>query len=281
MSIDIYFYSGTGNSLFVARELQQRLPDSRLLPIAYQLRQGPARCEAEVLGLVFPLHGLTLPVPVTRFLRGLDPGKARYIFAIVTRGGSVCYAFEKLERLLKKKKRELDASFIITMFNNDPKLAAFQEVDAEEVALMEKSVAERLDAIKEVILKRAPYQESTEGVSFRLIQPLRFIMERLVLLGMMFVAVDGGKNYFYAEDGCTGCGTCARVCPSGKISMVDNTPVWQKKVKCHFCYACLNFCPEKVVQIKSQWFMKSHTPEHGRYSHPWAGAKDIAEQKSH
>jgi flavodoxin len=33
MSTAIYYFSGTGNSLHVARELQQRLPESRLIPI--------------------------------------------------------------------------------------------------------------------------------------------------------------------------------------------------------------------------------------------------------
>ena len=33
MSTEIYYFSGTGNSLFIAKELQKRLPDSMLIPI--------------------------------------------------------------------------------------------------------------------------------------------------------------------------------------------------------------------------------------------------------
>jgi len=33
MSTEIYYFSGTGNSLFIARELQRRLPGSELIPI--------------------------------------------------------------------------------------------------------------------------------------------------------------------------------------------------------------------------------------------------------
>ena len=39
MSMEIYYFSGTGNSLYVARELQKRIPDARLMPIVGLLRK--------------------------------------------------------------------------------------------------------------------------------------------------------------------------------------------------------------------------------------------------
>ena len=33
MSIEIYYFSGTGNSLHVAQQLRKRLPDCTLIPI--------------------------------------------------------------------------------------------------------------------------------------------------------------------------------------------------------------------------------------------------------
>jgi Pyruvate/2-oxoacid:ferredoxin oxidoreductase delta subunit len=62
--------------------------------------------------------------------------------------------------------------------------------------------------------------------------------------------------------------------------MVSEKPVWQKEVDCYGCFACLNFCPEQSVQIKSTWYLKSHTNENGRYHHPEITAKDIAGQKT-
>jgi ferredoxin len=104
-------------------------------------------------------------------------------------------------------------------------------------------------------------------------------MERLVRFGVLFAEYDGAKNYFFADSKCVGCGTCEKVCLSNKIKMVDKKPVWKKNVKCYMCYACLNFCPEQSVQIKSKWYMKSYTGEKGRYLHPYATARDIARQK--
>ena len=39
MNTEIYYFSGTGNSLFIAKEAQKRIPDSEILPIACLLAE--------------------------------------------------------------------------------------------------------------------------------------------------------------------------------------------------------------------------------------------------
>lgn len=89
----------------------------------------------------------------------------------------------------------------------------------------------------------------------------------------------GGVNYFYADSRCIGCGICEKVCLSKKIKMNDKKPIWQKKVLCYMCFACLNFCPEKSIQVEDIPGVKSYTKENGRYPHPYASVKDISAQK--
>ena len=90
---------------------------------------------------------------------------------------------------------------------------------------------------------------------------------------------NGARNYFTADENSIGCGTCEKVCLSGKVKMVNKKPVWDNKIKCYFCYACINYCPKEASQIKTKWYMRSYTKEQGRYSHPYATAKEIAKQK--
>jgi hypothetical protein len=89
MSIDLYYFSGSGNTLFVAKQLNERLPDSRLIPIVGLLSNTNVETDATSIGIISPLHGMTLPVPVDQFLRKLCVGSAKYIFAITTRGGTI------------------------------------------------------------------------------------------------------------------------------------------------------------------------------------------------
>nr|WP_231551393.1 hypothetical protein [Methanobacterium sp. SMA-27] len=61
--------------------------------------------------------------------------------------------------------------------------------------------------------------------------------------------------------------------------MINGKPNWQKDVQCFSCHACLNYCPEQAVQIKSTRLLKSYTDKNERYPHPYATDDDLAGQK--
>ena len=62
-------------------------------------------------------------------------------------------------------------------------------------------------------------------------------------------------------DKCVGCGTCAEVCPTNTIRMVNGIPIWEGDA-CTQCLACLNRCPQEASQ-----FGKS-TVKRRRYLNP-------------
>jgi ferredoxin len=278
--IEIYYFSGTGNSLHVAKELQKQIPNSSLEPIVSYLKKDVAVAKGETVGFVFPIHGMTVPIPVRKLIKEIDLRSTKYIFAVATRGGTKCFAANVIEKILKKKGKKLNSFFILTIANNDPKLGYFEIPTKKEIAQIDSKIQNRIKSIKEIIINREKYRKKdTNGVSFPFIKPIRFLLERLILIGMKYAEHQGGKDYFYSDSKCTGCEICQKVCLSGMIKMVKDKPLWQKNIKCYFCYACLNYCPVQSVQIKSSWYMKSYTKKKGRYPHPFAKASDIARQK--
>ena len=50
------------------------------------------------------------------------------------------------------------------------------------------------------------------------------------------------------KEKCVGCGTCAKVCPNGAISMENGKPE-MKKDACTFYGKCVNFCPIGIREI--------------------------------
>ena len=165
------------------------------------------------------------------------------------------------------------------MGGNDPKLNVFTVPTKDELGALEKNVLQKLKKIQKIILNKESYHDDDKsGVTFSRSRVLNYILERLIPL-MTHLITPMIKKYFYADSKCTGCGICEKVCPSQKIKMDDNKPVWQRNVDCYLCYACLNYCPSKAIQIYSKFWMKSYTTEKGRYPHPYATVKDIAEQK--
>ena len=55
MKTTIYFYTGTGNSLWTARKLADPVDQSELVPLKRNSDES-LQCDSERIGLVFPVH---------------------------------------------------------------------------------------------------------------------------------------------------------------------------------------------------------------------------------
>jgi menaquinone-dependent protoporphyrinogen IX oxidase len=60
MRIEIYFFSGTGNSLQIAKDIANRI-DASLVPIASLIDQESIQTDATAIGIVFPVYYGDLP----------------------------------------------------------------------------------------------------------------------------------------------------------------------------------------------------------------------------
>ena len=52
----------------------------------------------------------------------------------------------------------------------------------------------------------------------------------------------------YDPGKCTGCGSCASVCPVGALAMKDGIPCLNREL-CTLCGKCVNFCPAGIREI--------------------------------
>jgi formate hydrogenlyase subunit 6/NADH:ubiquinone oxidoreductase subunit I len=281
MCTEIYYFSGTGNSLFVARELARRIPDATLIPMVGLLGKKTIQTRGERVGLVFPVHASTLSTAVKVFVQKLDMRKSDYIFSIATRHGTEFHGFEKIDRLLKRKGGRLSARFIIDMYGNDPHRDTYKPPEEADILAFEKVALEKLDAMKDIVMAKAERPaENAPGAVKTAPRPIKSILIEKIAHGRKAVSEHvGGGNYFYCDDSCIGCGICEKVCLSKKITLRDRKPVWDKGTACYSCFACINFCPKESIQIRDIPGIKSYSRKNGRYSHPYATASVIAEQK--
>ena len=283
MSTEIYYFSGTGNSLHVAKELQQRLPAAALTPIVRLLPQDSIRASADTVGFVFPNFCLTMPIPLYKFLQKMDLSSASYIFAICTRGGSPSQAFDYINATLKRQGKKLHAQLNVTMPWNHPtgKENLAGTSTAERIGRLEALMHGKLDGFAKLVAARQEYLPADTDADYGLSSGIK-VFDRLVSksLNYKFHQYMYQKLVrFYSDERCRGCGTCEKVCVSGKIEMVDGHPSWKPQVDCYACFACINFCPQQAIQVQSRFPISSYTRINGRYHHPSVSYKDIAEQR--
>jgi len=275
----IFYFSGTGNSLFIAKRLKENLENSELMPIVKFLSKKNREIESCTLILVFPVHALTIPLPVRSFLKKMNFKKVKYFACVATRLGTYFNDFKRIERYTYPKK--VDSQFIINMGDNDIKKKNYRKPskdklkELEDIALKELSQAIEIIQNKKIykpkdihFLEPLPYGDYRDKIAWWFIPKL-----------MTFSKIIGGVNYFYTNSKCNNCGICSIICTSGKISMKDKIPVWDKNILCYMCYACVNFCPKEAIDIKSIIWVKSYSHENERYSHPYTKVSDIQNQK--
>lgn len=270
----IYYLSGTGNSLYLARELQKRIPNADLRPIVGAINRQELTAAADNIGIVFPIHHCTVPKVILDFIKALDFAGVRYVFAIATRCGCPNRpVIGKLEKSLAGKGRKLDLFAMINMPSNDPKFSGWKPATDQEISKFHAEAQKEMELLQEKIITQTAFREEDKGI----LLPMPAILEYVGALADQLTAGNG--DAFFMEEKCNGCGICEQVCLSGRIKLVENKPVWQKGKACYNCYACINFCPAVVIQIKASPVLKIDTSVNGRYHHPNVVIGDIAGQK--
>jgi ferredoxin len=264
MKTIIYYFTGTGNSLAAARKIATALGETELVPIA-SLKGTPRRIvpAADRVGIVCPVYDAGLPIIVKEFVEKLDIGAVPYTFGIVTMGGTGISALHQLSGILMRGcRKKLDAAFAIKMPGNFPPVGV--PPAGKKIEEILHSADEQLVAIAVMIDK---------GLA---VPPAFSLLSRLLhaaMYGMFVKNVRRMDTSFSVEETCTSCGTCAKVCPVGNISMVNDRPVWQHH--CELCCACLHFCPIEAIQLNTMQGTKGR----GRYRHPDLKAEDMEAQR--
>jgi formate hydrogenlyase subunit 6/NADH:ubiquinone oxidoreductase subunit I len=261
MRATIYYFTGTGNSLAIARQLAAALGETTLVPIPRALEsKKPIRAPKGAVGFSFPVYCAGLPKMVARFAEIVSLADADYLFCACTMGGTgATGAFAELDRILARQRRKLDACFGFVMpsnFIDEHDIAGRAEQQALFAGAAEK-VKEAAAAIREY--RRTRDTEHGFRVLFlRMAHPF-FIRQ-----------TSTWDKRFSVDDTCTGCTACEKICPAANIVMQDQRPVWLHR--CEMCYACVNFCPKKSIQTGDK------SRQRGRYRHPDVTVRDMLEQ---
>ena len=136
----ILYFTGTGNCLYVARELADE--HTELLSIPQLVKQGRYTFEADEIGIVYPVYGHMPPNMVREFIKKARL-EAGYKFAILTYGNRKCSSVEIWDDVSRKAGCPFD--YITTMIMVDNWLPNF---DMNEQIKIDKHIPESLERIR-------------------------------------------------------------------------------------------------------------------------------------
>lgn len=247
----IFYFSGTGNSYYVAKSLAAKLGDT-IMSIAeavenenytYQLGKN------EAVGFVYPIHAWIPPKIVLSFAEklSLSSNTTPYVYSIFTFAGVNEGAWKSLSHHLKKANISLKGDYHILMPGNY--LLGVNKLSEEEITSRIETADLKIEKISLSIQKQeANYIKKSYS----------FLKHHVV--NKLF-QMTANHTPFMVNNNCVGCAKCIKACSLGALSLHEHKPVQNAKL-CIQCMGCINRCPVEAIDFSKK------TKGKKRYVHP-------------
>ena len=255
----IFYFTATGNSLYVARSLSQDL-----VSIPQAMKAQLFDYEADEIGLVYPVYLHTPPAMVFEFLEKAHL-KANYFFAVPTYGKRKCNAAEIIDTV--GKRYGINFNYIRPILMVDNFLPGF---DMNEEIKLDKHVEENLAVIQADLEKQLNYhdpvtQEERDQHNARLQDPNAEPGP---------VTLDSSHAYTVDESKCVQCGNCVQVCPRGNWKLTETKAV--NSGTCDLCMSCIHNCAHFAITL----LMGHEVNPNARYRNEHISLNDLKRSNS-
>lgn len=239
----IFYFSSTGNSLYVSKRLKEKIQGSEIISITKALKENKLDfTDEKEVGFVFPVHSFGLPIVVRDFIKKIKLSESCYVFAIqVTGGGTSKASFEDINSLLGNNLR-LTTVYEVKYISNYIRAGR----DATKDRAME-AFYKAEDEIEKAIVKINNKENNSNDIKGEISHKL---------IHKMWINLYKNKDKaFNVNESCIGCGICEKICPVENINIIDKKPIWNGN--CVDCMACINNCPKKSINIGNKTKTKS------------------------
>lgn len=254
----IFYFTGTGNSLWAAKEIG-KIINQPIENIIKHKDKEKVCCNDDILGFVFPTYMGDLPWIVKEFLMKLNIKSDCYAFVVMTSNhGESGISFKSLDQALSCNGAHLSAGFDLQMPGN-----CLISTEAENKERLINAPERLRSIIKSVRERETNFTSDRTSPKEDFITASYFYgehsLKRLTLM----------KNFSVTKS-CNGCGICANICPLGNIQITNGKAVHGHD--CAACYACLHWCPQNATLLNVPTL--KHRPQ---YHHPEITWKEIRE----
>ena len=238
-TVIIYYFSGTGNTEYVARLIDKELHDKGISValLALDFIKDPIIEPYDTIILGFPVHGYGVPVPVREFIKRIPNSHSKNAVIFSTYGGYSAGAERWAAKLLLEK--------------------GFTTIDICGIKMPHNNPAG-------VDVKNQPIEKLVNKAKFRvkkLINNFITANEKVTTFSMGHAIIGSWLNPWainkhiidfsfsdkvYADQKCTHCLKCIKMCPTENIYIQNEKVTFGEK--CSSCLRCFNNCPAQAIQ---------------------------------
>lgn len=235
----IIYFTGTGNSEYIAKAIADRLEDEVVCSNIYikENKTGVFSSEKPFV-FVFPVYLSISPAIFREFVKSCSfegNPNAYFVPTCASADGSVPNASDELCRetgflnYMGCCKVCMPQNYII-MFKPTPQQRK-EELYKDALTLVD-GICDTIKAGEKLLEEPC---SNFEYVCTKLVEK-------------WYNSSFTKTKRFNVSDECIGCGACERNCPTNSVKMEKGRPVWVNKV-CIHCMACISKCPKKAIEF--------------------------------
>lgn len=249
----IFYFSGTGNSEYIAKKLSEQIQDE-VVSINGAMKKEEHGHYHSVNPLVFvsPTYAWQLPRVVTEYIRASEFTGSQEAYFIMTCGEDIGNAEKYIKKLCHEK--GLIYKGVVPVVMPENYITMYSAPEKNKILSLVREA-------EPVVIKAAEKIRVKEH--FESQQPTVTDQLKSSLVNGIFYPIFVGAKGYYATAACVNCGKCEGLCPLNNIHMASGKPVWG--MRCTQCMACICGCPVEAIEYKNK------TQGKARYWCPKAG----------
>jgi ferredoxin len=234
----IYYFSGTGNSLAVARSVAKKLGDTEVVSIITLRENSAIPAKYDKVGFVLPTCFTHASKIVTEIGETLQFSPTQKVFIIATCGGHDGFTLIDFTRLLQPKTKTKIQGFRLLMPPNH--IVGFSPLPEFFQRMYFRHADKATSKIARIIRNGTPTKPKIE-FNRRIVRRMSVSFN-----GRLGIPdVDSTVAEYFTTDACTHCGICEKLCKVGNIKVSEEQVTFGDN--CQQCMACVQWCPDRAI----------------------------------
>lgn len=232
----ILYYTGTGNSRYIARQLASELGDT-LVSMNDKLKQQDTQLinVSDRLIFVVPTYAWRIPKIVEQWIEKTEFVGEKKVWFVMNCGSEIGNASKYIQILCQKKHWYYMGTMPILMPENYIVLFHAPS-DNEASEIIQKANSYICEAVQ-LIKTNQKFPKNRHNLYDKLMSGI---------INPIFYQLIVKANDFYVTEQCIGCGKCENLCPLNNIQLKDHKPIWGHR--CTHCMACICCCPKSAIE---------------------------------